>query len=81
MTPENFCYWLQGYMELTAPGMINSDQRKVIEEHLKLVFKKETPTYKRDPNIAPAKYPFVYEEIFKPEKDENNLPGYGPAFC
>ena len=41
MTSENFCYWLQGYIELSRgrsePG-ITADQAQVIKEHLAMVF-------------------------------------------
>lgn len=45
MTPENFCYWLKGYFELKDPSnkSIDAEQVKVIQDHLELVFKKETP--------------------------------------
>lgn len=48
MTPENFTYWLQGYLELSRRGTINrnvpldSVQIKIIEDHLDLVFTKKT---------------------------------------
>lgn len=46
-TPENFCYWLQGYFEIVQ----HTDHREGLPEealeeiknHLALVFKKETP--------------------------------------
>ena len=42
MTPEQFCYWLQGFGELggTPP---TPEQWKSINEHLATVFKKVTP--------------------------------------
>jgi hypothetical protein len=44
MTPENFCYWLQGYFDLQETGLTFSDkQMGEVKNHLKLVFKKETP--------------------------------------
>jgi hypothetical protein len=44
MTPENFCYWLQGYFELTGPGaMLSTRQLDVVRDHLRLVFDKQTP--------------------------------------
>jgi len=59
MTPENFVYWLQGYLELNnaagpgissaAPGVIrylNSKQIKIIQDHLNLVLEKKTPNNK-----------------------------------
>lgn len=43
MTPENFCFWLQGYFEIdgTEEGL-NKTQAEVIREHLQLVFNKVT---------------------------------------
>ncbi|KVC81400.1 hypothetical protein [Burkholderia ubonensis] len=43
MTPENFAYWLQGFVELTSGQTPDSAQWKAIREHLDLVFKKVTP--------------------------------------
>lgn len=44
MTPENFCYWLQGLLEIGDPSELDSEQVEIIKEHLNLVFKKETET-------------------------------------
>ena len=50
MSPENFCYWLQGYFELQlkvggdAHNVLSSLQVQQIRDHLQLVFKKETPS-------------------------------------
>lgn len=47
MTAENFCYWLQGYIEISRangqPIVITDKEVQVIEDHLKLIFKKEIP--------------------------------------
>ena len=43
MTPENFAYWLQGFIELTQGQTPNPAQWKSIKEHLDLVFTKMTP--------------------------------------
>ncbi|MDN7490578.1 hypothetical protein QZM35_22975 [Burkholderia sp. AU45274] len=43
MTPENFAYWLNGFIELTQGQTPNPAQWKAIKEHLDLVFKKVTP--------------------------------------
>ncbi len=43
MTPENFVYWLQGFLEVGNPVTINKEQLRIIRDHLSLVFKKETP--------------------------------------
>ena len=46
MTPENFCYWLQGYMEITDDYRLNAHQASIVKDHLKLVFEKKTPKYR-----------------------------------
>ena len=51
MTPDEFCYWLRGYFEISkaigtdTPGMV------LIEEHLNRVFEKVKPK----PNKARSK--------------------------
>lgn len=44
MTPEQFTYWLQGFVELNG-ALPNETQWLQIKDHLKLVFEKRTPTY------------------------------------
>ncbi|MDH5219214.1 MAG: hypothetical protein OEX19_16030 [Gammaproteobacteria bacterium] len=43
MTPEQFCYWLQGTMEIMNPESLNAKQIQIIKDHLQLVFNKVTP--------------------------------------
>lgn len=43
MTPEQFCYWLQGFAELSADAPPSPAQWKSICEHIATVFKKVTP--------------------------------------
>lgn len=47
MTPENFCYWLQGKLELDpTDNRLSEEQVRMIREHLKLVFTEKTnPPY------------------------------------
>jgi hypothetical protein len=55
MTPENFAYWLQGFVELTQGQTPNPAQWKSIQEHLGEVFKKVTPPVGVEQKItAPA---------------------------
>ena len=43
MNTQDFCYWLQGYFELSQIDEgLSTEQVVVIKEHLQLVFKKET---------------------------------------
>ncbi len=47
MTPEQFCYWLQGFAEITSASNVpTAEQWKIINDHLQTVFKKVTPEYK-----------------------------------
>ncbi len=43
MTPRDFCYWLQGFFEINNPITIDPIELDIIKDHLKLVFRKETP--------------------------------------
>lgn len=50
MTPEQFCYWLQGFIEMNPNAMVTGTQWVIIKDHLKLVFNKQTPhRYLGDP--------------------------------
>ena len=55
MTPQDFCYWLQGHFELNGPN-ITPEQAKIIQDHLQLVFNKQTPTYFDSTKIVPLSY-------------------------
>lgn len=57
MTPENFCYWLQGYFELREKGSgnvpMNVAQVSEIREHLKLVFEPKSIVMDTEAKIMP----------------------------
>ncbi len=38
MTPREFCYWLQGHIEIGEPKALTEEQVKMIKRHLDLVF-------------------------------------------
>jgi len=44
MTPEQFCYWLNGHFDLSETETLSEAQVKVIKEHLALVFNKKAPS-------------------------------------
>ena len=41
MTSRDFCYWLQGYMELSPTKSLSLHQTREVQKHLSLVFKHE----------------------------------------
>ncbi len=41
MTSRDFCYWLQGYFEISEPQEIGANETLMIKKHLALVFKHE----------------------------------------
>lgn len=38
MTSRDFCYWLQGYIEISKSKTLTADQMKIIKNHLSMVF-------------------------------------------
>jgi hypothetical protein len=42
VTHAEFCYWLQGFLELADPKRLTASQVKMIQQHLDLVFTKVT---------------------------------------
>jgi len=38
MTAKEFCYWLQGSIELNGSKEFNKEQTKIIKRHLNMVF-------------------------------------------
>lgn len=64
MTPEQFAYWLQGYVELTRNAAPDEAQWKSICEHLSKVFVKTTPQV--GPAVAhPAVTPKSLEDAIR----------------
>ncbi len=51
MKSRDFCFWLQGYLEITNHSHegLSADQLKVISNHLNLVFKHEIDPSMSDP--------------------------------
>ena len=49
MNSIDFCYWLQGYFEISGTKTITEEQAEIIQNHLNLVFKHEIdPMYNGD---------------------------------
>jgi hypothetical protein len=72
MTPEQFAYWLNGFVELNG-GMVSDDQWISIKQHLATVFKKVTPAMPA-PSAAPN-YPDVLKDwIEKAQREHRTVP-------
>lgn len=41
MNTIDFCFWLQGYFEISGNTEISKEQAQIIKDHLNLVFKHE----------------------------------------
>jgi hypothetical protein len=41
MNSVDFCFWLQGYFEISNSGVVSPSQVECIKNHLNLVFKHE----------------------------------------
>ncbi len=67
MTSRDFCYWLQGFFEISKCSQLDREQVDMVKKHLNMAFKHEI-----DPSYGD-----------KPEQDvlnhlHNNTPGGGP---
>lgn len=74
MTSEQFCYWLQGFFEISNGDVkgIAPEKAQIIQDHLDLVFNKVTPDRK---GIEISEI-----ENFKYKKGKNPpIPEYSPV--
>jgi hypothetical protein len=56
MTNEQFCFWLQGFIEIGNPEALTKEQVQIIKDHLQLVFTKVTPSYGLGINSTGSSY-------------------------
>lgn len=65
MTSRDFCFWLQGYLEVASAGgtkpFLNDAQLECVQKHLGLVFKHEI-----DPSMGDAKHQQALNAAHKP---------------
>lgn len=86
MTSRDFCYWLQGYFEITAiragkfEGNIGEDEIACIRNHLAMVFKHEI-----DPSMGDAAHQAALSHAHqggdpvKPPPFQRPIGGNGPG--
>lgn len=63
MNAQEFCYWLNGYLEMSDDKFINENKTKMIKEHLSLVFNKVTSVDKINDFLK--ENPFYSNEKYK----------------
>lgn len=79
MTSRDFCFWLQGFFELTAETGMSKEQAEMVQRHLALVF-----THEIDPSMGGAAHQTKLDAVhdLKPPFYETTShftqPQYGP---
>lgn len=54
MNSIDFCFWLQGYFEISGTDELTPDQTKVVKNHLHLVFKHEIDPLREEQTPTPT---------------------------
>ena len=86
MTPEQFCYWLQGFAEINPCDALSATQWTIVRDHLALVFNKVTPDRvevtsderKMTPMDEQEKWKKQYQDLIR-ELEKKPLPNYMPS--
>jgi hypothetical protein len=74
MTPEQFTYWLQGFVELGKGAAPTPEQWKSIQEHLATVFKKVTPAVSEAPKAVESDAIRQIREYYERTKQQQTPP-------
>lgn len=68
MTAQAFCYWLQGYFEISKSDgtdvKLNSDQIEAVQKHLNMVFAHDIDPKAGDPAVQ-ASLNDIHESIIR----------------
>lgn len=62
MTARDYCFWLQGYFEVSDPVQIGKVETEMIKRHLNLVFKHEI-----DPSMGGPEHQEELNVIHSPQ--------------
>lgn len=74
MTSRDFCYWLQGYFEISGEKTISGDQAEAIKAHLAMVF-----THEIDPSMGGDKKQSVLNALHNPQIGGEIQTPHGPV--
>lgn len=70
MTSREFCYWLQGHMELGKDKTLSEEQVSLIKTHLNIVFVHEIdPSYKDSAKLNEIHNPGSLKLPYDPKQD------------
>lgn len=70
MKSRDFCYWLQGFFELTDKQELTPYQVKLISKHLNMVFQHEIdPSFGKDLEVLKA----IHTKVELSDKDKKEL--------
>ena len=62
MYSQDFCFWLQGFFELSQTTQLNETQTTIIKNHLNLVFQHEIdPQHNSQTNIPPQQLQTIHD--------------------
>ena len=67
MNTIDFCYWLQGYFEISGSEELSKEQIEIIKNHLNLVFKHEIDPLRESQTTTPKS---LLDYTHSPENDK-----------
>jgi hypothetical protein len=80
MTPEQFIYWLQGFLEIADPKKLDKKQIEIIKDHMSLVLTKQTPnrgsTQLQPPYLPQVDIPYIHQPSIVCETQDPTLTTY-----
>jgi len=75
VTPEQFVYWLQGFVEISGKTELDATQLKIVQDHLDLVLTKVTPERRPvEQKKCENKLPPELEALIKEATEELHKP-------
>jgi len=54
MNAIDFCFWLQGFYEISGKTILTPEQSEIVQQHLNLVFKHEIDPLRESQTKTPA---------------------------
>jgi len=73
MNSIDFCFWLQGFFEITDANSVTDKQVEIIKNHLNLVFKHEIdPIRNAESELSPAVLQEIHDGIKFPPGGHGN---------